>query len=93
MRDGCARLCRRAERILGDAQNMDDLGPCLTGDLTGAELRYLSSMNGRRPPRTCCGGEAKLGLKATPMKRIAINQFIVSLPSRRLRSRPDGRHG
>ena len=32
---------RRIERILKDAQSMDDLGPRFTGDLTGAEVRYL----------------------------------------------------
>jgi len=71
---------RRAERILGDAQSMDDLGPCLTGDMTGAELRYLVEHEWAETAEDVLWRRSKLGLKATPDERIAINQFIVSLP-------------
>jgi len=71
---------RRAERILGNAQSMDDLGPCLTGDMTGAELRYLVEHEWAETAEDVLWRRSKLGLKATPGERIAINRFIVSLP-------------
>jgi len=69
----------RVERILGDAQSMDDLGPRLTSDLTGAELRYLVETEWAETADDVLWRRTKLGLKATPDERIAINQFIVSL--------------
>ncbi len=69
----------RVERILGEAQSMEDLGPCFTGDLTGAELRYLVEHEWAETAEDVLYRRSKLGLKATPDERIAINQFIVSL--------------
>jgi len=69
----------RLERILGDAQGMDDLGPRFTGDLTGAEVRYLVEHEWAETAEDVLWRRSKLGLKATPDERIAINQFIVSL--------------
>jgi len=69
----------RVERILGDAQSMDDLGPRLTGDLTGAELRYLVEHEWAETADDVLYRRTKFGLKTTPDERIAINQFIVSL--------------
>jgi glycerol-3-phosphate dehydrogenase len=69
----------RLDRILGEAQSMDDLGPRLTGDLTGAELRYLVENEWAETAEDVLWRRTKLGLKATPDERIAINQFIVSL--------------
>ncbi len=69
----------RVERILGDAQSMDDLGPRLTGDLTGAELRYLVEHEWVETAEDVLYRRGKFGLKTTPDERIAINQFIVSL--------------
>jgi glycerol-3-phosphate dehydrogenase len=69
----------RVERILGDAQSMDDLGPRFTGDLTGAELRYLVEHEWAETAEDVLYRRSKFGLKATPDERIAINQFIVSL--------------
>ena len=71
---------RRAERILGTAQGMDDLGPRLTGNLTGAEVRYLVENEWAETAEDVLWRRSKLGLQATPDERIAINQFIVSLP-------------
>jgi glycerol-3-phosphate dehydrogenase len=70
---------RRAERILGQAQSMDDLGPRFTADLTGAEVRYLVENEWAETAEDVLWRRSKLGLKATPDERIAINQFIVSL--------------
>jgi glycerol-3-phosphate dehydrogenase len=69
----------RVERILGDAQSMEDLGPRFTGDLTGAELRYLVEHEWAETAEDVLYRRTKFGLKATPDERIAINQFIVSL--------------
>ncbi|HMJ43578.1 MAG TPA: glycerol-3-phosphate dehydrogenase [Pseudolabrys sp.] len=73
----------RVERILGDAQSMDDLGPRFTGDLTGAELRYLVEHEWAETAEDVLYRRSKFGLKATPDERIAINQFIVSLSGQR----------
>jgi glycerol-3-phosphate dehydrogenase len=70
---------RRAEKILGDAHSMDDLGPRLSGDLTGAEVRYMVETEWAETAEDVLWRRSKLGLKATPDERIAINQFIVSL--------------
>ena len=70
---------RRAERILGTAQGMDDLGPRLTGNLTGAEVRYLVENEWAETAEDVLWRRSKLGLQATPDERIAINKFIVSL--------------
>jgi glycerol-3-phosphate dehydrogenase len=69
----------RLERILGDAQSMDDLGPRLVGDLTGAEVRYMVEHEWAETAEDVLWRRSKLGLKATPDERIAINGFIASL--------------
>lgn len=70
---------RRVERILGTAESMDDLGPRFTGDLTGAELRYLVQEEWAETAEDVLYRRTKFGLQATPDERIAINQHIVSL--------------
>jgi len=70
---------RRIERILNDAQSMDDLGPRFCGNLTGAEVRYLVESEWAQTAEDVLWRRTKLGLAATPDDRIAINQFIVSL--------------
>jgi glycerol-3-phosphate dehydrogenase len=70
---------RRAERILGDAQSMDDLGARFTGDLTGAELRHLVENEWAQTAEDVLWRRSKLGLKATAEERTAISQFIASL--------------
>jgi glycerol-3-phosphate dehydrogenase len=69
----------RVEQILGEAQSMDDLGPRFAGDLTGAEVRYLAGTEWAETAEDVLWRRSKLGLKATPDDRIAINQFIASL--------------
>jgi glycerol-3-phosphate dehydrogenase len=65
--------------ILGAAQSMDDLGPRLTEDLTGAEVRYLVEQEWAETAEDVLWRRTKLGLKANADERIAINRFIVSL--------------
>jgi len=48
-------------------------------DLTGAEVRYLVEQEWAETAEDVLWRRTKLGLKATPDERIAINQFIVSL--------------
>jgi glycerol-3-phosphate dehydrogenase len=71
---------RRIECILKDAQSMDDLGPRFTGDLTGAEVRYLAENEWAQSADDVLWRRSKLGLKATPEQRTALEQFIAALP-------------
>ena len=57
---------RRIERILKDAQCLDDLGPRFAGDLTGAEVRYLVENEWAQSADDVLWRRSKLGLKATP---------------------------
>ncbi len=70
---------RRAERILGDAEGMDALGPRLCGDLTGAEVRYLVENEWAQTAEDVLWRRSKLGLTASGEERTAISQFIASL--------------
>jgi glycerol-3-phosphate dehydrogenase len=70
---------RRIERILKDAQSMDDLGPRLTGNLTGAEVRYLVENEWAQSADDVLWRRSKLGLDVTPEQRSALSQFIASL--------------
>jgi len=64
---------------LGEAQSLDDLGPCFAGDLTGAELRYLVAREWAQTADDVLWRRSKLGLKASAEDRTAIAQFIASL--------------
>jgi glycerol-3-phosphate dehydrogenase len=70
---------RRAERILGSAQSMDELGPRFTGDLTGAEVRYLVENEWAQTAEDVLYRRSKLGLKATDEETAALSQFLASL--------------
>lgn len=70
---------RRLERILGDAQSLDDLGECFTGDLTAAELRYLADNEWAQTADDVLWRRSKLGLKASDAERAAIERFMTSL--------------
>ncbi len=72
---------RRVERFLGEARSMDDLGPRFTGDLTGAEVRYLVDHEWAQTAEDVLWRRSKLGLKATPREREVLGQFIASLPA------------
>jgi glycerol-3-phosphate dehydrogenase len=70
---------RRTERILKDAQSMEDLGPLLTGDLTGSEIRYMVEHEWAQTAEDVLWRRSKLGLTSTAGERSAISQFIAAL--------------
>lgn len=70
---------RRIERFLEDAKSMDDLGPSFGGDLTGAEVRYMVENEWARNADDVLWRRSKIGLKATPDDRAALDRFITSL--------------
>ena len=74
---------RRVERILKDAQSMDDLGPRFAGDLTGAEVRYLVENEWAQSADDVLWRRSKLGLTATPERARALSQFIARRCGRR----------
>ena len=78
---------RRIERILGQAQSMDDLGPRFAGDLTGAEVRYLVENEWAQSAEDVLWRRSKLGLTATPEDRDVLGQFIASLLAAQQRAR------
>ena len=69
----------RVERLLGDAQTLDDLGPSLCGDLTAAEIRYMVAHEWAETADDVLWRRSKLGLKATADDRIEINRIIAAL--------------
>jgi glycerol-3-phosphate dehydrogenase len=69
----------RAERFLGSAQSMEDLGPRFTGDLTAAELRYMVEHEWAQTAEDVLYRRSKFGLTATAEERAAVGQFIASL--------------
>jgi glycerol-3-phosphate dehydrogenase len=70
---------QRVERILKNAQSMDDLGPRFAGDLTGAEVRYLVESEWAFNAEDVLWRRSKLGLKATPEQVAALDAFIAPL--------------
>ncbi|MFA6266376.1 MAG: glycerol-3-phosphate dehydrogenase [Pseudolabrys sp.] len=69
----------RAERFLGEAQTLDELGPILTGDLTAAEVRYLVENEWAETADDILWRRSKLGLTATPVERDGLSQLIAAL--------------
>jgi glycerol-3-phosphate dehydrogenase len=67
------------EQILGAAESMEDLGTCFTGDLTGAEVRYLVAHEWAQTADDVLYRRSKLGLKATEEERKALGEFMTSL--------------
>ena len=51
---------------------MEDLGARFTGDLTGAEVRYLVEHEWAQTAEDVLWRRSKLGLKATPEERAAL---------------------
>ena len=69
----------RVERVLRDAQTMDDLGECFTGDLTAAEVRYLVENEWAESEEDVLWRRSKLGLKASDDEVAALARFLTSL--------------
>jgi len=80
---------RRVERILRDAQTMDELGPRFAGDLTGAELRYLITEEWAESAEDVLWRRTKLGLKATAEERLAMARFMAEVGASRAIPAPE----
>jgi glycerol-3-phosphate dehydrogenase len=70
---------RRAEHILGEAQSLGDLGECFTGDLTGAEVRYLVEYEWAQTAEDVLWRRSKLGLSVSAKESEALGRFIAAL--------------
>ncbi len=70
---------KRAERILGTAQDMDGLGQRFAGDLTAAEVCYLVEFEWAQNAEDVLWRRSKLGLIGTELERSALDRFIMTL--------------
>jgi glycerol-3-phosphate dehydrogenase len=69
----------RVEAVLGEAKSRDDLGARFGEDLTGAEVRYLMTMEWARFPDDVLWRRSKLGLAMAPADREALAAFMATL--------------
>jgi glycerol-3-phosphate dehydrogenase len=79
---------RRAERFLKNARSMEELGPCFTDDLTGAEVRYLVENEWAQNADDILWRRSKIGLKATAGDCAELERFIASLNAKTAVSAP-----
>lgn len=68
----------RIEVVLGDAANMDDLGPRFGAELTGAEIRYLMKTEFARFADDILWRRSKLGLTLGRAERDALALFMAT---------------
>ena len=68
----------RVERVLGPARRMEDLGPCLGADLTGAEVRYLMEREWAQTEDDVLWRRSKLGLRFSPEERERLARFMAA---------------
>jgi glycerol-3-phosphate dehydrogenase len=66
----------RIARILDEAQSLTDLGPLFGQDLTGAEVRYLTSCEWARTEDDVLMRRSKVGSAMSPQGRSALTEFI-----------------
>jgi glycerol-3-phosphate dehydrogenase len=66
----------RVERILGNAKHLNDLGPVLGADLTGAEVRYLMTHEWAQTEDDVLWRRSKLGLKVSRAERHRLGRFM-----------------
>jgi glycerol-3-phosphate dehydrogenase len=69
----------RMERILKDARSMDDLGQCITGDLTEAEVYYLVENEWARTADDVLWRRSKIGLVASNDQVAALERLMASV--------------
>ncbi len=79
--DGHARRLARAygtrvRNILASAGSLDDLGPNLGGDLTGAEVRYLMAHEWAQSPDDVLWRRTKLGLRLSRDERSRLSALM-----------------
>jgi glycerol-3-phosphate dehydrogenase len=68
----------RVRKILGNATSLDDLGPRLGLDLTGAEVRYLMEHEWAQTEDDVLWRRSKLGLRFTRDERGRLGAFMVA---------------
>jgi glycerol-3-phosphate dehydrogenase len=66
----------RIDRVLGPARRMEDLGPCLGADLTGAEVGYLMEREWALTEDDVLWRRSKLGLRFSPEERERLARFM-----------------
>ena len=68
----------RVERVLGPARRLQDLGPCLGADLTGAEVRYLMDREWAQTEDDVLWRRTKLGLRFSSEERERLARFMAA---------------
>lgn len=68
----------RIANVLGAAQTVNELGPHLAGDLSGAELRYLMQQEWAQTAEDVLWRRTKLGLRVNAGEAEAIAAFMAS---------------
>jgi glycerol-3-phosphate dehydrogenase len=63
-------------RVLGAARSLDDLGPQLGADLTGAEVRYLMAYEWAQTEDDVLWRRSKLGLRLTRDEAARLGRFM-----------------
>ena len=66
----------RVDRVLGDAQRLDDLGTRFGADLTAAEVRYLMRHEWAETADDVLWRRSKLGLRLSAAERDALAHFM-----------------
>ena len=66
----------RVRRVLRHARTVDDLGPALGGDLTGAEVRYLMEQEWAQTEDDVLWRRSKLGLRFSREDRSRLGAFM-----------------
>jgi glycerol-3-phosphate dehydrogenase len=69
----------RVDRVLGPARSLEDLGPCLGADLTGAEVRYLMEREWAQTEDDVLWRRTKLGLRFSPDERERLAKFMAGM--------------
>jgi glycerol-3-phosphate dehydrogenase len=69
----------RVDRVLGPARSLEDLGPCLGADLTGAEVRYLMEREWAQTEDDVLWRRTKLGLRFSPDERERLATFMAAM--------------
>jgi glycerol-3-phosphate dehydrogenase len=68
----------RISAILGSAKQIDDLGPRLGADLTGAEVRYLMNYEWARTADDVLWRRSKLGLRVSAPEHEQLAKFMAN---------------
>jgi glycerol-3-phosphate dehydrogenase len=68
----------RLDRVLGPARSLEDLGPWLGADLTGAEVRYLMEREWAQTEDDVLWRRTKLGLRFSPEERERLAKFMAA---------------